>query len=196
MTHYLFENQITGELEKVQADKEPTMEGHVLVAKSEDYMELHHRMTHLYMPKYTLAEVIRFLRLYPGNEAMIDVLDDLRFIRANPLPISGAEREEMAKEAARAVFLANPDAYGRIRNNIQFQRMNRWSHEWAPSAARGPSKHGRAPRRVEDPQTGQTWPSVQVMADAMDLNPQTIYAHLRGDRRYKTVRGQTYRYVD
>lgn len=54
---------------------------------------------------------------------------------------------------------------------------------------------GRA-KPVIEPATGATWPSATALADEMGANRATLYHHLRGDPRYKTVKGRTFEYVE
>lgn len=49
---------------------------------------------------------------------------------------------------------------------------------------------------VREPATGKVWPSVVAMVAEVGGHADTAYSHLRGDPRYKTVKGRTFEYVE
>lgn len=195
---YTLENQIDGFLRDIASSStisSPQLADHIIVAKHDDFYQSRHWETRAYIMKYTMAEAIRFLSTLPGKENEIAVLEELRFLRGENPPLTNGERETLAKDMVRAALLEDPNRNATLRDWSIYPRLGRWAKEWSTPAVRT-GVHGRRPRNVERIETGERWPSANALAADLGASLQTVYAHLGGDRRYKTVRGQTYRYVD
>lgn len=198
---YITEDQRTALLEIDRGYKPPQIEGKPVVATlSDEYQAIQWRGDALCM-QGAMAEAERFLLTVPGQDAAIEVLREFRFVRYEGAlgVLSLAERHAAARAFVEGALAAHPDKLEDLKDLARYPGLGRWVKtlpkkrvvkELAPK-----KRPGRPSFGCICTTTGETYATPRQAAEAAGIALSSLYAHLNGDPRYKTVRGQTYAYM-
>ena len=189
---YITEDQRTALLEIDRGYKPPQIEGKPVVATlSDEYQAIQWRGNVLCM-QGAMIEAARFLRTVPGQAANAEALEELRFVRSpeglTVIPL--ADRFALSKSMVSAVLDAQPDLRAGLSNLAHYPGLGRWVRT-LPGVKRRP---GRPSFGCICLTTGETFETPRQAAEAAGIALSTLYSHLNGDPRYKTVRGHRYAY--
>ena len=190
---YITEDQRTALLEIDRGYKPPQIEGKPVVATlSDEYQAIQWRGNVLCM-QGAMIEAARFLRTVPGQEAAIEVLREFRFVRYEGALglLSLADRHAAARAFVEGALAAHPDKLEDLKDLARYPGLGRWARA-LPVAKKRP---GRPSFGCICTTTGESYASPRQAAEAAGIALFSLYAHLNGDPRYKTVRGQTYAYL-